>query len=125
LRITFKTEIINTDIDKTIDGNKDAKRYKILIVEDDDELRIFIKKELQKEYDLLLAKNGDEGLRMAFFDIPDLILSDVMMPKMDGFELCKTIKEDERTSHIPIILLTARHSQEKQFEGFEAGADAF
>jgi signal transduction histidine kinase/DNA-binding response OmpR family regulator len=125
LRITFKTEIINSDIDKTIDGNKDAKRYKILIVEDDDELRIFIKKELQKEYDLLLAKNGDEGLRMAFFDIPDLILSDVMMPKMDGFELCKTIKEDERTSHIPIILLTARHSQEKQFEGFEAGADDY
>jgi signal transduction histidine kinase/ligand-binding sensor domain-containing protein/DNA-binding response OmpR family regulator len=120
-----EAEILNLNIDKQIDGHSGLKKQKVLLVEDDAELRGFLYKELRADYDVLLAKDGDEGLRMAFLDIPDLIISDVTMPQMDGFELCKTLKSDERTSHLPVILLTAKHSQENQLEGLDAGADDY
>jgi len=97
----------------------------VLIVEDHDELRSFIRSSLTTPHRILEASNGKMGLDAALAQVPDLIISDVMMPEMDGYELCKLLKQDERTSHIPIILLTARASLDSRLQGLEEGADAY
>ncbi len=97
----------------------------LLIVEDNAELRQFIKECLQTNYQLLEAADGSKGLAMAIEQIPDLIISDVMMPLMDGFAMAEKIKKDERTSHIPVILLTAKAGQQHKIEGLETGADDY
>jgi signal transduction histidine kinase/DNA-binding response OmpR family regulator len=104
-------------------GNQQAAT--LLIVEDNPDLRRFIGETMQGEYRILTAKNGKEGLTTALDHIPDLVVSDVMMPEMDGFTFCEKLKSDERTSHIPVILLTARVGQEHKVEGLETGADAY
>jgi len=80
---------------------------------------------LVNTFDVNVAVNGKEGIRKALENVPDLILSDVMMPGIDGFELCSNLKQDFRTSHIPIVLLTARADQASRIEGLEHGADAY
>ncbi|WP_430934621.1 hybrid sensor histidine kinase/response regulator transcription factor [Saccharicrinis sp. 156] len=102
-----------------------ADKKTLLIVEDNNELRSFIKESLSDEYIVIEAENGEEGLEKCKQDNPDLIVSDVMMPKMDGFEMCKTIKEDVDVSHTPIILLTAKTSSEHRVKGYSLGADAY
>jgi signal transduction histidine kinase/ligand-binding sensor domain-containing protein/DNA-binding response OmpR family regulator len=97
----------------------------ILIVEDNKVLRKQICEELKTAYVIKEASNGEEGLEKALKYIPDLIISDVMMPKMDGIELCRKIKTDLNTSHIPLILLTAKNSIESKMEGYETGADEY
>ncbi|MEM8927918.1 MAG: tetratricopeptide repeat protein [Bacteroidota bacterium] len=97
----------------------------ILLVEDNEDMRHFIKSQLVKDYRILEAKNGKEGLKRALVDAPDLILSDLMMPKMDGIELCKNLKTNLETSHIPVIMLTARAGTENKIEGLETGADDY
>ncbi len=97
----------------------------LLVVEDNPEVRLFIKGIFDNEYQIIEAGNGEEGMRITFEEIPDLIISDLMMPKMDGFEMCDKIKNDERTSHIPIIMLTAKATNKDKIEGYETGADDY
>ena len=97
----------------------------ILIVEDNDDMRAYIKSYLVDSYNIIEAANGKEGAEQAIENIPDLIVSDLMMPKLDGNAMTKMLKTDERTSHIPIILLTAQASIESKLEGLETGADDF
>lgn len=104
---------------------KKNKQLKLLIVEDNTDVTRYLFSLLSNNYDIKTAGNGFEGLSKAIKVIPDLIISDVMMPVMDGFSMCTQLKEDIRTSHIPIILLTARFDPDSRMEGLKAGADAF
>ena len=97
----------------------------LLIVDDNADIRTLLKTILQPYYQLLEAADGQEGLRVAHEQVPDLIVSDVMMPVMNGLEFCQQIKTDFVTSHIPVILLTARALNKHQIEGYESGADAY
>lgn len=97
----------------------------VLIVEDNAEVRQYVREQLAGQYQLLEAPNGRAGLERAIETIPDLILSDIMMPELDGVSLARRLKSDERTSHIPVILLTAKAEQEEKIEGLETGADAY
>lgn len=97
----------------------------LLVVEDHAEFCEYLCQRLSPEFQVLKARNGQEALTAAIEQVPDLIVSDVMMPEMSGFELCRKIKNDERTSHIPVILLTAKASEESKIEGLEIGADDY
>ena len=104
---------------------KITERPLLLIVEDNLDVQHYLTLCLESEYRLVFARNGREGLDRAHQYIPDLIISDVMMPEMDGFELCHQLKTDHRTSHIPIIMLTARASAQDRITGLQKGADAY
>lgn len=97
----------------------------ILIVEDQEEMRTFIAKELMNDYVVLEAADGKEALEKLTDNTVDLIISDVMMPRMDGFELCNMVKNDINYSHIPFILLTAQHNLQSHLKGLNRGADAY
>jgi len=102
------------------------KIKKILVADDEDLVRSYIEKKLAKlGYTVLVAKDGEEALEKAFSNIPDIILMDVKMPKLNGIEACKRIKSDERTRHIPIIMLSAKAQSSEINEGIEAGADKY
>ncbi len=100
-------------------------RLKILVVEDNDDIREYIMQALSDEFDTIDARNGIEGLNMVQEHHPDIIVSDIMMPEMDGITMCRTIKENIMSSHIPIILLTAKDSLPDREEGYDAGADSY
>lgn len=97
----------------------------VLIAEDNEDMRLFISEYLVSDYRIIETTNGEEALEAAVEKIPDVIVSDIIMPKMNGYELCQKIKSDEKTSHIPIILLTAKASGESTEKGFELGADYY
>jgi DNA-binding response OmpR family regulator/anti-sigma regulatory factor (Ser/Thr protein kinase) len=97
----------------------------VLIVDDNAEMRLFLENQLRGTYRVITADNGQKGLDEAIQHFPDLIISDVMMPLMDGLEFCTKVKSDVRICHIPVILLTARSSTDHQIEGIKTGADAY
>ena len=113
------TENIETENEVT------NKSPTILVVEDNLEVRKFVKSNLKKNYNIIEAENGKVGLEITKNHIVDLIISDVMMPEMNGMEFCDKIKTNISTSHIPVILLTAKTSEESQKEGYKTGADAY
>jgi signal transduction histidine kinase/CheY-like chemotaxis protein/AraC-like DNA-binding protein len=97
----------------------------VLIVEDEKDIRNFIKENIGDKYKIIESPDGKDGIKKSIEYIPDLIISDIIMPVTDGIELCKNIKSDEKTSHIPIILLTAKSAVENKLEGLETGADDY
>ena len=103
----------------------ESDRPTILVVDDNSDLREFIGTLLQGEYRIIKASDGKEALDKATRELPDLVVSDVMMPVMDGLELCKALKGQFSTSHIPVILLTAKSLEEQRAEGYDSGADAY
>ncbi|WP_308991128.1 two-component regulator propeller domain-containing protein [Mariniflexile litorale] len=104
---------------------QDKSRELLLIVDDNTDILQFLSSLLEDEYDLIFAENGSVGIQKAIKYVPDLILSDVMMPVENGIELCKTLKKEQTTSHIPIILLTAKGNPEGITEGYQEGADDY
>lgn len=100
-------------------------RNLVLLIEDNRDVLTYLRSFLSGNYHIVTATNGQQGIELAFEVVPDLIVSDVMMPKMDGMEVCRIIKADERTSHIPIILLTAKADKASEIKGLSEGADAY
>ena len=101
------------------------KRSKILIVEDNDDLRQYLKRTLSDTYTIQVCNNGKQALNIIKGYMPDLIISDIMMPEMRGDELCQVVKEDIETSHIPVVLLTALNSDQNIIDGLKTGADEY
>lgn len=97
----------------------------VLLIEDNIDLQGYISQCLKTDFKVETASNGEEGLQKALKLIPDIIISDVMMPKMSGYELCKAVKSDIKTNHVPVVLLTAKASQQEKVEGLNLGADAY
>lgn len=97
----------------------------ILIIEDDTDMRNYISNILRKQFQIILAKDGSEGLKIALDLIPDLIVSDIMMPSMDGIEMLKALRNNDKSNHIPVILLTSLHNEAQVLESYEVGADDY
>ena len=118
---TAQATISENTSEPTVDNGKPI----LLIVEDNEEIQKYIAESFSDSFEVITADNGEEGKQQALSHIPDIIVSDIMMPIMDGITLCRQLKEDVRTSHIPIILLTAKDSLQDKEEGYEVGADSY
>jgi DNA-binding response OmpR family regulator len=116
--------VINENIHKEI-GDSIKTLPSLLIVEDNPDMQTFLKSSLEGSYKILQAYDGVQGLKIALENIPNIIISDVMMPNMDGIQFCNEIKQNEITNHIPIILLSARASIDHKIEGLKVGADVY
>lgn len=113
----FRAEISNTSQDESLPL--------VLIVEDNHDMNVFLQRTLEKDYRVIAAANGAEGWRHAVESVPDVIISDIMMPEMDGIEMCRKIRKHDITCHIPLIMLTARADQASRIEGLTTGADVY
>ncbi|WP_041738863.1 hybrid sensor histidine kinase/response regulator transcription factor [Echinicola vietnamensis] len=118
-------EHVSTDPELDQETADRSEKKTVLLVEDNEDFVHYLKSCLVEEYNVLTALDGQQGSEIAFEQIPDMVISDVMMPKMNGVELCQLLKKDLRTSHIPVILLTAKSSEEKQLEGLDSGANHY
>lgn len=116
------TPMIESEEDKKV---RVKSKYHVLIVEDDEEIRNYICSEFADRFHIMESCNGKEALELIFKKTPDLVISDIMMPEMDGFTLCKKIKQNVNLNHIPVILLTAKTREEDNLEGLNIGADAY
>ncbi len=121
-KIYLKDEITDGKTDKKSDT---SDRQIVLLVEDDNEVRSYVKECLQETYEIMEAPNGKVALKLIEEEEPDIVVSDIMMPEMDGLELTHQLKNDLKTCHIPVILLTAKSSLEQRLEGLEEGADSY
>ena len=124
----YLNELMNNDSKEQLpeENTFDTSPYSILVVDDNPDLTDFLKKSLGEYFKrVVIASDGVEALQLTRNHAPDIIVSDVMMPRMNGYELCKNIKEDITISHIPIILLTARDDKQSQLSGYKNGADAY
>jgi signal transduction histidine kinase/ligand-binding sensor domain-containing protein/DNA-binding response OmpR family regulator len=133
-----KGQVVQSESSRPIDGldevaalkdipnqNGKIRNKSLLLVEDNDDFRFYLKDNLKYLYNIHEARNGVEGWNQALSVQPDLIVSDIMMPEMNGLELCMKVKSDERVSHMPVILLTAHGSDDQRLEGFKTGADDY
>jgi signal transduction histidine kinase/DNA-binding response OmpR family regulator len=118
-------QIDTNTIDQTTDEKPAQEKNIILVVEDSADVRSYIRSAIEPDYQMIEAKDGQEGIEKALDVIPDLIISDIMMPGVDGYELCRVLKNDVKTSHIPLILLTARAAEDDIIAGLETGADDY
>ncbi|MDX2474958.1 MAG: response regulator, partial [Candidatus Krumholzibacteria bacterium] len=116
---------LDAPIEEDADELEDSDLATLLVVEDNSDLRNYVREELSGEFRVLTAANGKTGLELARTEIPDLVLSDVMMPEIDGFTLCSALKSGDLTNHIPVILLTAKAEAASRREGLETGADDY
>ncbi|MEN0048424.1 MAG: two-component regulator propeller domain-containing protein [Bacteroidota bacterium] len=114
-----------TDVsDRTLEGRGEELPL-LLFVDDNSDIRRFIKEGFQNDFRIIEAEDGEKGYEIALASLPDIIVSDVMMPNMNGFELCEALKTNHLTSHIPVVLLTAKSASEDELEGLQTGADAY
>ncbi|WP_276500760.1 substrate-binding domain-containing protein [Terrimonas pollutisoli] len=120
----YTTDMEPVELQEETNGTYEKDRS-ILIIEDNDDLRAFLKKRIGESYEIHEADNGEKGITAAFDIVPDLIISDILLPGQDGLQITETLKQDIRTSHIPIILLTAKGSISEQIAGIKSQADAF
>lgn len=127
----FKTQKIQpavpTEKKKDAEKKKDVEEetYRILLVEDNADLRRYMKKELEGDFDVFLAENGQYGLNLARKEIPDIIISDIAMPEMDGISMCEELRRDITTRHIPLIILSSHQSPATKIKSFKAGVDDY
>lgn len=124
----YLNELMSDDSKEQLpeESNFDTSPYSVLVVDDNPDLTDFLKKSLGEYFKrVIIASDGVEALQLTKSHVPDIIVSDVMMPRMNGYELCKNIKEDITISHIPIVLLTARDDKQSQLSGYKNGADAY
>ncbi|WP_299664972.1 two-component regulator propeller domain-containing protein [uncultured Polaribacter sp.] len=128
-RRTSENESFAIDLDDEITDEKISKERSkspvLLIVDDNRDIRIFIKQVLQEEYTIYEAENGQQGLEIAKKIIPNIVITDLMMPIMNGLQFCENLKTTKTTSHIPVIILTAKLSQESELKGLQHGADDY
>ena len=131
-KITENIELIQPNLLSNVENSSSSekkketsKRYTVLIIEDNQNIRFYIKSQIKHKFNIKEAENGLNGKDIALHTIPDLIVCDIMMPGMNGIDVCKILKEDIRTSHIPIILLTARITIPQIQEGLQYGADDY
>ncbi len=122
---SYVTKEISTESAPNILETEQPQDTSVLIVDDNNDIREYLRTILQDKYQVFEAEDGQKGLALAQEQVPDIIISDVMMPVMNGLEFCQNIKMNEITSHIPVILLTARALNSHQIEGYKSGADAY
>lgn len=119
------TDISNENKKSRITSIQQIDKPRVLVIDDNADICAYATVLLNSEYDVIVASNGEEGLKKAIREVPDIVVCDVMMPGMDGLECCKRLKNDGITSHIPIILLTAKTLDEYRVEGYMYGVDAY
>ena len=121
------TNLLDHDVEtpQVVEVPKTSNVQRIVIAEDDKEIREYLERELSANYTVVCCENGKEAFTEILKTVPDLVISDVMMPEMDGNTLCSKVKSNPTTSHIPVIFLTAKNRDEDQLEGLETGADAY
>lgn len=123
---TFKEPTNEWETDATEEGKETIRRkYKVMIIEDDEEIRQYVCKELSSNFHIDSCTNGKDALQKILRQVPDLVISDIMMPEMDGITLCKKIKQNVNINHIPVVLLSAKTTEEDTIEGLSTGADAY
>ena len=122
-----KVTMVETDEENSSEAKKvkPKTRIKVMVVEDEEEIRSYLQSELADDYLIQTCSNGKEAYERILVDTPDLVISDVMMPEMDGMTLCRKLKQHPQINHIPIVLLTAKSKSEDRLEGMEIGADAY
>jgi YesN/AraC family two-component response regulator len=118
-------EFLPSKLDPMNDTEANSTRPIVVIAEDNNDIREYVKASLLDNYDVYTAKDGQEGYSLAIRYMPDIIISDIMMPVMDGLKLCEKVKQHISLSHIPVILLTAKDTNEDRSEGYKSGADSY
>lgn len=125
LQVIEKLQPVQTTEYDNATNTEHKGKEKVLLIEDNADVQTYIQSCLETSYELLIGKNGAEGIEIALSEIPDVVITDVMMPIKDGFEVCHSLKQDVRTSHIPIVMLTAKADVDSKLVGLSKGADAY